>query len=257
MIEIAPVQISSAVQACFTHEMPVGLRCRAVLAGDAAGRILTDDPVHPHWAVVQEQYAGFLYLDGALAAPILAQIVHELRKESEVVIGLWPDDPRLAILPANPDDVGAMLDFTQRSNREDEQHLHPVPAGFQVQRMDAALLKRCAGYALYDSIVGGAEPMLAQRVGYCLLHGDVVACAALTGTPTMRMMEMGVATHEQYRQRGYATLICLHVVRECERLGYQTYWNCAKPNVASAAIARKLGYQTEKEFRVLAWAKYR
>jgi RimJ/RimL family protein N-acetyltransferase len=40
-----------------------------------------------------------------------------------------------------------------------------------------------------------------------------------------------------------------------ELLGYQTYWNCAKGNVASATLARKLGYHTEKEYRLLAWSK--
>jgi RimJ/RimL family protein N-acetyltransferase len=36
-------------------------------------------------------------------------------------------------------------------------------------------------------------------------------------------------------------------------MGQQTWWNCAKQNVASAALARKLGYRTEREYRVLAW----
>ena len=48
---------------------------------------------------------------------------------------------------------------------------------------------------------------------------------------------------------------CAHLIRDCEARGYQTYWNCARQNLASAAVARKLGYRTEKEYRLLAWFK--
>lgn len=71
-----------------------------------------------------------------------------------------------------------------------------------------------------------------------------------------RGIELGVETYEPYRGRGYATITCAHLIRACEAKGYQTFWNTAKQNVASIALARKLGYQTEKEFRVLAWEKY-
>ncbi len=45
------------------------------------------------------------------------------------------------------------------------------------------------------------------------------------------------------------------LIHEVEALGGQTYWNCAKQNVASAAIARKLGYRVEKEYRCMVWNK--
>jgi RimJ/RimL family protein N-acetyltransferase len=54
-------------------------------------------------------------------------------------------------------------------------------------------------------------------------------------------------------QKGYATITCAHLIQEMEQQGYLTYWNCAKDNQASIALARKLGYQTEKVYRLLAW----
>jgi RimJ/RimL family protein N-acetyltransferase len=71
----------------------------------------------------------------------------------------------------------------------------------------------------------------------------------------MDIVEMGVTTRAQYQRRGYATLTCAHLIRACEERGYRTYWNCAKQNLASAAVARKLGYRREKVYRLLAWFK--
>jgi RimJ/RimL family protein N-acetyltransferase len=44
-------------------------------------------------------------------------------------------------------------------------------------------------------------------------------------------------------------------IRACEGLGYRTYWICARQNRASAAVARKLGFRTEREYRLWAWFK--
>ncbi|MFL5804101.1 MAG: GNAT family N-acetyltransferase [Roseiflexaceae bacterium] len=61
--------------------------------------------------------------------------------------------------------------------------------------------------------------------------------------------------HEAYRGHGYATITCARLIQACEEQGYETWWDCAKQNVASTALARKLGYQNEREYRVLAWRK--
>jgi len=68
------------------------------------------------------------------------------------------------------------------------------------------------------------------------------------------MIEIGTITGEAYRGRGYAALTCAQLIRECEARGYRTYWNCAKDNQASAGLARRLGYQTEQEFRYVVWS---
>jgi len=44
-------------------------------------------------------------------------------------------------------------------------------------------------------------------------------------------------------------------VQACEHKGLSTYWNTAKQNLPSAAIARRLGYRVEGEYNLLAWFK--
>jgi len=49
---------------------------------------------------------------------------------------------------------------------------------------------------------------------------------------------------------------CTDLFRECEAPCYRAYWSCSKDNQASADLARRLGYQTEKQFRYVVWYPY-
>jgi predicted GNAT family acetyltransferase len=73
--------------------------------------------------------------------------------------------------------------------------------------------------------------------------------------PALGLREPGVYTQPEHRGKGYATLTAARLIQEIEALGDRTYWNCAKQNIASAAVARKLGYRIEKEYHCLAWSK--
>jgi hypothetical protein len=58
---------------------------------------------------------------------------------------------------------------------------------------------------------------------------------------------------------GYAgTLEVLNAVdciQECEARGSQAFWNAAQHNAPSVALAKRMGFQMEKPFRVLAWSR--
>jgi RimJ/RimL family protein N-acetyltransferase len=85
------------------------------------------------------------------------------------------------------------------------------------------------------------------------MQGEAILSEANAGPATRGVIEAGTITDPEQRGRGYATIVSARTVLECERLGYQTYWNCAEDNPASAAIARKLGYRHVEEYRMLVW----
>jgi RimJ/RimL family protein N-acetyltransferase len=66
---------------------------------------------------------------------------------------------------------------------------------------------------------------------------------------------VGVSTAEPYRGRGFATIACARLIEMCEKQGYKTWWDCAKQNLPSVRLAKKLGYQGEPEYRYVWWAK--
>jgi RimJ/RimL family protein N-acetyltransferase len=103
--------------------------------------------------------------------------------------------------------------------------------------------------------IGGIEAWEQNCFGYCLMRGDELLCESTVGPAALGLYEPGVITQEAHRGKGYATITAARLIQEIETMGYKTYWNCAKQNVPSAKVARKLGYQVEKEYRCMAWSQ--
>jgi GNAT superfamily N-acetyltransferase len=256
MIEVHPDQVTPELHALFDPHMPAGFRCFAVITGDVVGRILTDDPVHPTWGAVQEGAFGTVYPGGALAASTWHQLIAKLRADGDVLVGLWPDDTRIQLLPPAPDYAGFTLDFTNRTISVGvDGDLPQLPDGCHMCNLDRELFDRSEDPDFYCTLYGSAEQALEKLQARFLMQGDAICCESYAYFAALGTIEIAVSTSEPYRGRGYATITCAHLIQACEAQGYQTYWNCAKQNLASAAVARKLGYCTEKEYRLLAWYK--
>ena len=91
--------------------------------------------------------------------------------------------------------------------------------------------------------------------GVVVLEDDIVVCEAGTGVATHGRIEVGITTAKGHRQRGLATTACAKLIEICEAQGYATWWDCAKQNDASVRLARKLGYENEREYRYRLWNK--
>ena len=67
MIQITPDQVTPALRSLFNASaLPAGFRVFAILEGNAAGQILTDDPMKPTWAAIYEQAFGTIYPAGSV-----------------------------------------------------------------------------------------------------------------------------------------------------------------------------------------------
>jgi hypothetical protein len=233
----------------FRADHPAGIRALAVLDGNMPGRLWTDDLAQSVWGVLQETVYGTIYLGGVVPDAIQGQLIADLRREGEVLIGLWPNDERIPfLLSLQPEYDGTVYDCF---DRDAGQELNmSLPDGCEMRPVNAELYKRLADYDPRT-----AESALQKGIGFCLMRGDEILCEAFATLLTANVMEMGVTTHKPYEGNGYGTLTCAHLVRACEAKGCETYWNCNQQNVASLKIARKLGYQTEKKYRLLYWSK--
>jgi RimJ/RimL family protein N-acetyltransferase len=135
--------------------------------------------------------------------------------------------------------------------------LRPIPPGCELVRLDRDLIVRTEWGPHDVQFAGGIEAWEQTCLGYGLLRGNEILCEATAGPPAIGLRELGVFTQREHRGQGYATLTAAHLIREIESLSDRTYWNCAKQNVASAAVARKLGYRVENEYRCLMWHESR
>lgn len=256
MIYLQPEQVTPELNALLDPDQPAGLRAFAVLDGLIPGRILADRLPAPTWAVVQEGMDGTIFLGGQHDAATIARVVGELRQHDAVLIGLWPDDPAASLLPPNPDYAGGVLEWYDRPLGQGlEAYLAAVPPGCIIRPIDAEILPRCEWGDTVIRELGSAEHFFAVGLGYCLLRGDEILCESYGGPVVRGVAELGVITNEAHRGRGYATITCAYLVQAYEAQGYQTYWNTALQNLASASVARKLGYRTERAYRLWAWNK--
>ena len=180
MIDVAPDQVTPQLRALFDPRMPAGFRCFAVIAGDAAGQILTDDPVRPTWGAVQEGAFGTVYPGGALAAPTWQRLITNLCADGDVLVGLWPDDARIQLLPASPDYDGFTLDFTDRPIGAGlDGYLQQLPDGCNIRNLDRELFERSEDRDFYSALYGSAGQALEKVHARFLMRGDEICCRVL------------------------------------------------------------------------------
>ena len=257
MIEINSNQVTTEIRSLFRKDEPQAPRCFKVLDGvTVAGKILTDNVENPTWAVVQEPYENSLYFGGNVDFEVVQMIITKLRQEGDLLVGMWLDDPRLDLLPSEPYYDGRTLEFYDRPiGKGLVKYLDNLPDDCKLRRLDKNLIMHTEWGPDDVCAVGSVEEWEKTHFGYCLTRGEKIVAEATTGPSAQGVYEPGVFTQETHRKKGYGTIVSAKLVQEIEALGGQTYWNCAKQNVASAAIARKLGYRVEKEYRCIAWKK--
>jgi RimJ/RimL family protein N-acetyltransferase len=257
MIRITSDQVTPAIRSLFSRDEPQARRCFAVLNGAAPiGKIIVDHPIDPKWAIVQEVCDNTIYIGGSIDAPTLTEVFAALRQEGDVLVGMWLDDPRIGLLPADPAYDGLTLEFYDRPIGEGlDKYLQQVPADCTIQRIDRELIMRTEWGPGDVAMIGGIDIWEKSCFGYCLMRGDGILSEATVGLPALGLFEPGVFTQKAHRGKGYGTMTVACLIQEIEAMGGQTYWNCAKQNIASSAIARKLGYRVEKEYRCMAWSK--
>lgn len=256
MNEISPGEVTTALTSMFNLTMPTGIRALAVLAGGNSGRILTDDPARPHWCFVWEADDGTLYRGGEYDQEVLKDVVNLLRQEGLVALGFRGGEPETSLLPPDPNAGADCLEFDRPVGSSDlSPYLRALPDGFSVRRMDRALLESSPKCDENLNRYGSLENLLARGLAVCILHRDEIVCEAYADMEILGTREIGIRTQAPYRKQGLATIACAHLIKLCEELGSRTYWDCVKLNRGSVSLARKLGFQNERAYRLLAWFK--
>lgn len=251
---ISADQVSPALYALFDVDQPIAIRCFGVLDGTIRGRIWTDNPARPSWGAAQEAAFGTLFLAGHPEASLVHELIAELRQSHDVAVALWPEHRYLQLLPPAPDFAGWELEFTMRARDNDLAQFSVVPPGCELRPIDAIWFERCRYREHYAAYFGSSAKTLQYGFGFCLVRGQELLSEAFAADAALDMIEIGTITGEPYRRQGYGLATCAKLILECEARGYHTYWNCAKDNQGSAGLARRLGYQSEREFRYLVWS---
>lgn len=256
MLQITPEQVSPELASLLDLSMPTGIRALAVLAGGNTGRIFTDDPAHPQWTFVWEADDGTLYRGGHFGRKVLSDAVTLLRQGGVVALGFRDGERDTDLFPPNPQAGAECLEFERPMGISDlSRFLSKLPSGYALCRMDHTLLERSPKNDETIHRYGSLDNLLEKGIAVCILHGEEIVCEAYADMDIRGMREIGVRTQEAHRRQGLATITCATLINLCEQAGSRTYWDCAKLNAGSVSLARKLGFQNERAYKLLAWFK--
>ena len=240
----------------------------SALAGQSPAEVYVDDLEHPR-AGLMALWNGRLYLAGTPGDGPFARTVAALLRDRYTPPS--PDDSpcdrTIAYGPAGweaflPSLFGDIASF--RAEREYYRLrvrapvvMPQLPAEFRLRPVDATRVA--------DTSLGNLQLLLAEtqseapsvaafvqhRFGYCIQHdNDLVAWCLSDYNPKDRC-ELGIETLPPYQRRGLAVAAAQATIAHAQRVGItEVGWHCWRRNLASSALARKLGFEKVCDYPV-------
>jgi GNAT superfamily N-acetyltransferase len=233
----------------FDADIPNRPMLFAILLGHNPGRAVVDDAAHPSQCMIRTNDA-LVFVSRQVEHEFLEQALTYFRRGGHVGL-IWHPGVQ-ALDPGKADRIVPRVAFSECSAQgSDHARIEAnLPGGFELCPLDLELLQRCEWKPAIQTACGSLENFLAQGFGVCLLNGDEIISEAYAPFWGEAEVEIGVVTHAAHQGRGYAALTCAHLVQECRRRGAEPYWSCEIDNLASAKLARKLGFTGERRYEL-------
>lgn len=131
-----------------------------------------------------------------------------------------------------------------------------IPVDFSVETIDEEFLNRVElkNFDIIMDIVlkwSSIDDFLRKGFGFCLTHGSTIVSWCILNKRFRNRCEFAVGTDEAYRNAGFATLMGEALLEYCLSNNLEPCWHCPTDNLASKAVAEKLGFK-----KVLIYATY-
>ena len=233
----------------------------AVFEGRQSARMFVDQLDQPTAALLARSYE--YYVAGDSGPGWLRRFIADAPAEAGVFADLY------GYVPLDAGWQAALLADTPAlatiERREFKFHVPEVLAGalpapspgIAIVPMDRALAERTdAGLGEHiGSFWGGYDRFLAGGFGFCAMDGAAIAGVAYAAGASRRFANISIFTVPPYRRRGLATLLAAAFIRGCLERGLVPTWDADRDNVASAAIALRLGLREYPGFVQLSPAR--
>jgi GNAT superfamily N-acetyltransferase len=129
-----------------------------------------------------------------------------------------------------------------------------LPEGFTVNRLDKALLER-PGLKIPEDIPkwlkewGSIDDYLAKGFGFVTIHENEIVSWSLIDGVCGDTCEAGIYTAEDFQRRGLGAITTAALVEHSLSNGLkQVSWQCASTNTASIRLARKVGFERQRDY---------
>ena len=231
----------------------------SIIAGNTPAWVYTDALEAPRLGLMWNRMDALLLggepgdgsANRALNALIREQIVPDARRRyiPELSLFCQPDiwEPYLGdVLDGLEPEIAWRRYY--RFNRAGLDWRARVPSGCEILPINSGLLSD-RGLENVDQLTGWVNSFwrsdrdfVENGFGFCLLHSGALASWCLSVYVHGADFELGLATHPDYRRRGYAALVAAASVEHCQSRGFTPHWHCWEENRPSIAIAEKVGF---------------
>src|SRR4030042_6422027 len=236
-----------ALPKLFDPHVPNNPALWAVFQGRLAGRALVDDLQHPSQCVLRTE-ANLTYASLHVNQDFLSEAIDRFRQTKPILLIRSQEDapalngyrilPRLEFYDVDPYSP-VLIEWRSR-----------LPNGYELHTIDRALLERCEWRDDMAFYCGSQEKFLQHGLGMCLMHEEQIIVETYASSLGAPYAEIGAITRETYRGRGFAPIAVAYLIDALEQRGYRAYWSCDVDNIASAKVARKLGFKVEKPYEI-------
>lgn len=258
MVEVKNTRDLQRCKALFALEtyalFPQSAMLYSVFEARNPGIVLTDNTVEPSWCAVRPDWGANVFIAGKLNTLTIAKALTYLRQSDWACIALTDSSDYNTILPADYYDDQARLYFDNRS--KDDRRIYDLidskPVDIKAVQINSGIINRLSQYSLNDIITscGSIEKFFTNAVGYCLMLNNEIISEAYGLFWGEGKVDIGVKTHPDYREEGYASIVCAYLIDSIEKQGLTTQWACNRANIASTKLARKFGYTTEIKYKL-------
>ena len=134
--------------------------------------------------------------------------------------------------------------FSYPGDTADETQL---PEGYIVRDMQLADLHAITGNVVPLFYWGDANAFLRDGMCSVVTYEDRVVSWAFSASLCSDMVDIGIETLPEFRGKGLALAVSLHLIRRILSEGKRPVWGCYYKNPASENLAYRLGFMKESE----------
>ena len=208
---------------------------RSIIEGFQQGDVFTDGKAALFW-----HNCGFAFLCGQYDTGVLTELRERFFTAERRFLLLTEDADAAAFLRQDPQIETQERYFFRHDGAVPE--LPPLPDGFTVIRIHAALLQAIQGNITPRFSWTDDEAFLQHGTGFCVMYGDMPAAWAFSAAVSSVETDIGVETAPDFRRRGLAVIAAGAMLHNTLAQHKRPVWACHAGNTASARVAERLGF---------------
>jgi RimJ/RimL family protein N-acetyltransferase len=128
-----------------------------------------------------------------------------------------------------------------------------LPPEYSVGKIEEKNFAQCKWRPFLLSFYGDEQRFFDQAIGICLSDEKGRVLSESYALISTGKAEIGVFTDENYRGKNLGTIVCAFMLDYCYAHDFEPFWTCDRTTLVSASVAKKLGFEEERQYVFLKW----